>query len=60
MSCLLQENTGLKTGGPPCYILSARSRKKKNITNIEQKRLFLFTFFASFLWRFMRYNLFTQ
>ena len=46
----------LKNRGSPCYFLSSRGRKIKNITKIEQKRLFLFTFLVSFLWRFSRKN----
>ena len=46
----------LKSRGSPCYFLSSRGRKIKNITKIEQKRLFLFTFLVSFLWRFLRKN----
>ena len=34
--------------GSPCYFLSSRGQKIKNITKIEQKRLFLFTFLVSF------------
>ena len=34
--------------GSPCYFLSSRGQKIKNITKIEQTRLFLFTFLVSF------------
>ena len=37
-----------KNRGSPCYFLSSRSQKIKNITKIEQKRLFLLTFLVSF------------
>ena len=46
----------LKNRRSPCYFLSSRGQKIKNITKIEQKRLFLFTFLVSFLWRFSRKN----
>ena len=36
-----------KNRGSPCYFLSARGPKIKNITKIEQKRLLLFTFLIS-------------
>ena len=42
-----------KNRGLPCYFLSSRDRKIKNITKIEQKRLFLFTFFISFFMAFL-------
>ena len=37
-----------KNRGSPCYFLSSRSLEIKNITKIEQKRLFLFTCLVSF------------
>ena len=39
---------GFRNRGSPCYFLSSRGQKIKNITKIEQKRLFLFTFLVSF------------
>ena len=40
---------GFKNRGSPCYFLSSRGQKIKNITKIEQTRLCLFTFLVSFL-----------
>ena len=37
-----------KNKGSPYYFLSSRGQKIKNITKIEQKRLFLFTFLVPF------------
>ena len=37
-----------KNKGSPCYFLSSRGQKIKNITKIEQKILPLFTFLFSF------------
>ena len=37
-----------KNNGWPYYFLSSRGQKIKNITKIEQKRLFLFTFLVPF------------
>ena len=52
---------GFKKRGSPYYFFSSRSRKIKNITNIEQKRLFLFTFlvslFTAFLTRTLIYTI---
>ena len=39
--------------GSPCSFLSFRGQKIKNITKIEQKRLFLFVFLVSFLMSFL-------
>ena len=41
----------------PCYFLSSRGQKIKNITKIEQKRLFLFTFLVSFFMAFLAQKL---
>ena len=38
-----------KNRGSLCCLLSSRGQKIKNVTKIEQKRLFLFTFLVSFL-----------
>ena len=46
-----------KNKGSPCYFLSSRGQKMKNITKIEQKRLFLFTFLASFFMAFLAQKL---
>ena len=46
-----------KNRGSPCYFLSSRGQKIKNITKIEQKRLFLFTFFVSFFMAFLMQKL---
>ena len=40
-----------------CYILNSRGQKIKNITNIEQTRLFLFTFLVSFFMVFLAQKL---
>ena len=37
-----------KNKGSPCYFLSSRGQKTKNIANIKQKKLLLLTFFVSF------------
>ena len=42
-----------KTRGSPRYFLSSRGQKIKNITKIEQKRRFLFTFLVSFFMAFL-------
>ena len=42
-----------KNRGLPCYFLSSRGQKIKNITKIEQKRQFLFTFLVSFFMEFL-------
>ena len=42
----------LKNRGSPCYFLSSRGQKIKNITKIEQKKLFLCTFLVSFFMAF--------
>ena len=39
--------------GSPCYFLSSRDQKIKNITNIDQKRLFLFLFLGLFVMAFL-------
>ena len=49
-----------KNKGSPCYFLSSRGQKIKNVTKIEQRRLFLFTFFIHFLWHFLCRNWLTQ
>ena len=41
----------------PCYFLSSRGQKIKNITKIEQKRLLLFTFLVSFFMAFLAQKL---
>ena len=46
-----------KIWGSPCYFLSSRGQKIKNITKIEQMRLFLFTFLVSFFMAFPVQNL---
>ena len=48
---------GLKTGGSPCYFLSSRGQKIKNITKIEHTRLFLFPFLVSFFMGFLTQKL---
>ena len=45
-----------KNRGSPCYFLSSRSQKIKNITKIEPKRLFLFTLLVSFFMVFLTQN----
>ena len=47
----------IKKQGSPCYFLSSRGQKIKNITKIEQKRLFLFTFLVSFFMAFLAQKL---
>ena len=42
-----------KNRGSPCYFLSSKGQKIKNITKIGQKRLFLFTFLVSFFLAFL-------
>ena len=37
----------------PCYFVSSRGQKIKNITKIERKRLFLFTLLVSFFMAFL-------
>ena len=39
--------------GSPCYFLNSRGQKIKIITQIEQKRLFLFQFLVSFFMAFL-------
>ena len=46
-----------KNRGSPCYFLSSRGQKIKNITKIEQKRLLLFTFLVSFFMAFLAQKL---
>ena len=46
-----------KRRGSPCYFLSSRGQKIKNITKIEQKRLFLFAFLVSFFMAFLEQKL---
>ena len=41
----------------PCYFLSSRGQKVKNITKIEQKRLSLFTSLVSFFMAFLAQKL---
>ena len=48
---------GFKNRGSPCYFLSFRGQKIKNVTKIEQKRLFLFTFLVSFFMAFLAQKL---
>ena len=43
----------LKNRRSPCYFLSSRGQKIKNITRPEQTRLFLFTFLVSFVMAFL-------
>ena len=43
--------------GSPCYFLSSRGQKIKNITKTEQKRLFLFTSLVSFFMTFLAQKL---
>ena len=43
--------------GSPCYVLSSRSQKIKNITNIEYTRLFLFTLLVLFFMAFLAQKL---
>ena len=42
-----------KNRDSPCYFLSSRGQKTKNITKIELKRLVLFTFLVSFFMAFL-------
>ena len=49
--------TRLENQGSSCYFLSSRGQKIKNITKIEQKRLFLFTFLVSFFMAFLAQKL---
>ena len=42
-----------KNRGSPCYFLSSRDQKIKNITNIDQKRLLLFLFLGLFVMAFL-------
>ena len=46
-----------KNRGSPCYLLSSRGQKIKNITQIGQKGLFLFTFLHLFFMAFLVQNL---
>ena len=46
-----------KRRGSPCYFLSSGGQKIKNITKIEQKRLFLFTFLVSLFMAFLAQKL---
>ena len=39
-----------KNSGSSCYFLGSRGQKTKNNTEIEQTRLFLFTFLVSFFY----------
>ena len=48
--------TGLKQGSP-CYFLSSRGQKIKNVTKIKRKRLFLFIFLVSFFMAFLAQKL---
>ena len=43
--------------GSPCYFLSSRGQKIKNITKTEQKRLFLCTFLVSLFMAFLAQKL---
>ena len=47
---------GFRNRESPCYFLSSRGQKIKNITKIEQKRLFLLTLLVSFFLFFSRKN----
>ena len=49
--------TRFKNQGSPCYVLSSRSQKIKNITNIEYTRLFLFTLLVLFFMAFLAQEL---
>ena len=42
-----------KNQGLPCYFLSNRGQKIKDVTRIERMRLFLFTFLFSFFVAFL-------
>ena len=46
-----------KNRGSPCYFLSSKGQKIKDITKIGQKRLFLFTFLVSFFMAFLAQKL---
>ena len=46
-----------KNRGSPCYFLSTRGVKIKNITKFEEKRLFLFTFLVLFFMAFLTQKL---
>ena len=46
-----------KNMGSPRYFLSPRGQKIKNITKIEQKRLFLFAFLVSYFVAFLAQKL---
>ena len=46
-----------KNRGSPCYFLSSRGQKVKNVTKIKQKRLFLITFLVSFFIEFLAQKL---
>ena len=46
-----------KNRGSPCYFVSFIGQKIKNITKIERKRLFLFTFLVSFFMAFLAQKL---
>ena len=49
--------TMLKNRESPCYFLSSTGEKIKNITKIEQTRLFLLTFLLSFFMAFLAQKL---
>ena len=42
--------TRLKNRSSPCYFLSSRGQRVKNITKIKQKRLLLFTLLVLFFY----------
>ena len=46
-----------KNRGSPCYFFSSGGQKIKDIIEIEQKRLFLFTFLVSFFMAFLAQKL---
>ena len=46
-----------KNWGSPCYFLSSRGQKIKNITKMEHTKLFLFTFVVSFFILFLAQKL---
>ena len=46
-----------KSRGSPCYFLSSRGQKIRNIVKIKQKILFLFTFLVSFFMVFLAQKL---
>ena len=60
LSCSLQEKhlkIRFKNRGSPCYFFSSGGQKIKDIIEIEQKRLFLFTFLVSFFMAFLAQKL---